>query len=188
MRLNTPRIKPLQDDEMDGDQSALLQPYRNERGLLNIYRTLGRQPRAARAFLGWGKYVLRESDFDARLRELAILRIGWLCKSGYEWTQHSRLARQLGCTDDEIERIKTGADAAGWSPIEILVLRAADELHAAHHITDQTWQALKGTLSEKHLMDLVFTIGHYTQVCMILNSFGIQVEDPLLLDTSLRVG
>src|SRR5687767_11815068 len=96
VRLDAPRIPPLDDAELDAEQAGLLGPYRNERGLLNIYRTLARQPRAAKAFLGWGRYVLRESDFDARLRELAILRTGWLCKSGYEWTQHSRLARQLG--------------------------------------------------------------------------------------------
>jgi alkylhydroperoxidase family enzyme len=184
--LDTPRISPLNDAELDDEQAALLQPYRNERGLLNIYRTLARQPRAARAFLGWGRYVLRESDFDARLRELAILRTGWLCKSGYEWTQHSRLARQLGFCNSDIERIKRGPDAAEWSALESLVLKAADELHAGHHVSTQTWNALAQRLSEKHLMDLVFTIGHYTQVCMILNSFGIQVETAGTLDTELR--
>jgi len=187
VRLDVPRISPLTDTEMNDEQAALLAPYRNERGLLNIYRTLARQPRAAKGFLGWGRYVLRESDFDSRLRELAILRIGWLCKSGYEWTQHSRLARQLGFSDEEIERIKSGPSAAEWLPLETLVLRAADELHAFHHIADETWQALTCMLSEKHLMDLVFTIGHYTQVCMILNTFGVQVETHSGLDSQLRV-
>jgi alkylhydroperoxidase family enzyme len=186
VRLTEPRIAPASDTELDAEQAALLQPYRNERGLLNIYRTLARQPRAAKAFLGWGRYVLRESDFDARLRELAILRTGWLCKSGYEWTQHSRLARQLGFSNSDIERIKAGEHAPGWSPLEILVLRATDELHETHHITDATWQELRQRLSEHHLMDLVFTVGHYTQVCMILNAFGIQVEDGQSLDDSLR--
>ena len=186
MRLMAPRIAPVQDDEMDPVQSALLQPYRNERGLLNIYRTLARLPQAAKAFLGWGRYVLRESDFDARLRELAILRTGWLCKSGYEWTQHSRLARQLDFSDTDIERIKAGPHAPEWSPIEALVLRATDELHATHHVSDETWEALRARLSEKHLMDLVFTVGHYTQVCMILNAFGIQIESGQTLDESLR--
>jgi alkylhydroperoxidase family enzyme len=186
VRLTAPRIAPVQDEELDPVQEALLQPYRNERGLLNIYRTLARRPPAAKAFLGWGRYVLRESDFDARLRELAILRTGWLCKSGYEWTQHSRLARQLGFSDADIERIKTGPDATEWAPIEALVLRASDELHSNHHVSDATWESLRTRLSEKHLMDLVFTVGHYTQVCMILNAFGIQVEDGQALDGSLR--
>lgn len=186
MRVTAPRIPPLEDSELSSEQSELLRPYRNDRGLLNIYRTLARQPRAAKAFLTWGRYVLRESDFDARLRELAILRTGWLCKSGYEWTQHSRLAQQLGFSSTEIERIKIGADAHEWSPIEVLVLRATDELHATQHISELTWQTLRLQLSEPHVMDLVFTVGHYTQVCMILNSFGIQVEEGQTVDASLR--
>ena len=187
MRLDAPRVPPLDDNTLDEEQAQLLTPYRNERGVLNIYRTMARQPKAARAFLGWGRYVLRESDFDARLRELAILRIGWLCRSGYEWTQHSRLARGLGMTDAEIERIKEGPTAAGWSALEKLVIAAADELHHAHFISDTTWAGLASKLTEKHLMDLVFTIGHYTQVCMILNSFGVQVEHEQVLDPDLRV-
>lgn len=186
MRLAKPRIPPLADTELNEEQAALLQPYRNDRGLLNIYRTLAREPGAARGFLGWGRYVLRESDFDARLRELAILRTGWLCRSGYEWTQHSGLARQLGFTASELERTKVGPEADGWSELEALVLRASDELHSAHHVSDATWQALRERLNDKHLMDLVFTVGHYTQVCMILNSFGVQVEDHQVLDESLR--
>ena len=187
MRLKSPRIAPLQDNELSRDQAELLAPYRNERGILNIYRTLARQPSAARGFLGWGRYVLRESDFDPRLRELAILRVGWLCRSGYEWTQHSRLARGLGISDAEIERIKEGAAASGWTMIEAAVLQAADELQANQFVSDATWSALREHLSEKHLMDLVFTVGHYTQVCMILNTFGIQVEPGQKLDESLRV-
>jgi alkylhydroperoxidase family enzyme len=185
MRLKSPRIAPLQDAELSEEQAQLLAGYRNERGVLNIYRTIAREPKAARGFLGWGRYVLRESDFDARLRELAILRIGWLCRSGYEWTQHSRLARGLGMSGAEIERIKQGSAASGWSEVETLVLKAADELHAGHFVSEPTWTALKPHLSEKHMMDLVFTVGHYTQVCMILNTFGVQVEPGQDVDPSL---
>jgi 4-carboxymuconolactone decarboxylase len=186
MRLKSPRIEPLADHELSEEQAKLLAPYRNERGVLNIYRTMARQPNAARGFLGWGRYVLRESDFDSRLRELAILRVGWLCRSGYEWTQHSRLARGLGISDAEIERIKDGAAADGWTSTEKLILLAVDDLHTHQHVSDATWKGLKSALSEKHLMDLVFTVGHYTQVCMILNSFGVQVEQGQVLDPDLR--
>lgn len=187
MRTKAARIAPVDDATMSEEQKTLLASYRNERGVLNVYRTMAREPKAARGFLGWGRYVLRESDFDARLRELAILRIGWLCRSGYEWTQHSRLARGLGMSDAEIERIKQGAAAPGWNDAEQLVLSAADELHTGQHISDATWTQLKRVLSEKHMMDLVFTVGHYTQVCMILNSFGVQVEPDQKLDETLRV-
>jgi hypothetical protein len=35
-------------------------------------------------------------------------------------------------------------------------------------------------------MDLVFTVGQYTQVSMILNSFGIQLDKGQTLDPDLK--
>lgn len=186
MRTTTPRIAPLAIEGASEEQAALLAPYRTERGVLNIYGTMANNPKAMRGFLAWGRYVLRESTFDARLRELAILRIGWLCKSGYEWTQHSRLAATLGVSQEEIERVKAGPEAAGWGEVETLVLRAADELHADYMIPDDIWAGLNAHLSQEHCMDLVFTVGHYTQVCMLLNAFGVQLEDGVTLDPALR--
>jgi hypothetical protein len=43
-------------------------------------------------------------------------------------------------------------------------------------VSDATWDAL-AELGDKGRMDLVFTVGQYTQVSMILNSFGVQLED-----------
>ena len=34
-------------------------------------------------------------------------------------------------------------------------------------------------------MNLVFTVGQYTQVCMMLNTFGVQLDDDLTLDKDL---
>jgi 4-carboxymuconolactone decarboxylase len=186
MRTDAPRIAPVQDDLCTQEQSKLLEPYRNERGVLNIYRTMARIPAAARGFLGWGRYVFRESGFDPRLRELAILRVGWLCRSGYEWTQHSRVAKGLGITDAEIERLKSASVTDGWDQVEQLVLMATDELHTNHHVSDPTWKALVKALGEERAMDVVFVVGHYTQVCMILNSFGIQVEGSQTVDPDLK--
>jgi hypothetical protein len=64
-------------------------------------------------------------------------------------------------------------------------LRAADELVGDQFISDRTWKSL-GSLTEKQKMDLVFTVGQYTQVSMILNSFGVQLDDGLALDPDLR--
>ena len=44
--------------------------------------------------------------FFPREREIVILRIGFLCRSGDQWTQHTRIGRQSGLTENEIEAIK----------------------------------------------------------------------------------
>lgn len=187
MRLTSPRIAPLQDNGLTPDQAEILAPMAATGRVLNIFRTLVNAPKAAKGFLAWGNYVLsRRNDLPARDREIVILRIGYLCKSGYEWTQHVAIGKRDGLTDDEVARIKVGAGAAGWSPSDIALLQAADELHHDQFITTPTWTALKAHFTDKQCMDVVFTAGQYTQVSMILNSFGVQLDEGQVLDPDLK--
>lgn len=186
MRLTTPRIAPLQDGELDADQRELLAPMLERGPALNIFRTLARAPAAAKAFLAWGNYILsRRNGLPAREREIVILRIGFLCRAGYEWTQHVPLGMRAGLTEDEVQRIKAGAEA-GWSAADAALIRAADELHHDQFITDATWAALSAHFDEKQRMDVVFTAGQYTQVSMMLNSFGVQLDPGQTLDPDLK--
>lgn len=196
MRLSAPRIEPVDLDRLDGDQRAALEPFlAPDTGvvggkvgggkILNIFRTLAHAPKALTAFLAWGNYILsRHNALSERDRELVILRTGYNCRSGYEWTQHKRIGLDCGLTADEIARIKAGPDAAGWSDLDRAMLRATDELTSDHFVTDATWAAL-APLGDKGRMDLVMTVGQYTQVSMMLNSFGIQVEDGWDVDPDL---
>jgi alkylhydroperoxidase family enzyme len=185
MRLNTPRIPPLSDDQLDADQQAALAAFRPG-AVLNIFRTLAHAPKALVRFNAWGGYVLsRRNDLSARQREIVILRTGYLCKSGYEWTQHVGIGLQSGLTDEEIARLKLGA-GAGWDAADASLIRAADELHADQFVTDATWAALRANFSEKQCMDVVFTAAQYTQVSMMLNSFGVQLDEGQTLDPDLK--
>ena len=185
MRLKSARISPMSDAEMGPEQREALKDF-GDGPLLNIFRTLARAPKALSRFNAWGGYVLsRRNDLPAREREIVILRVGYLCKSGYEFTQHTRIGLECGLTADEIEAIKRGADA-GWSAPDAALIRATDELHADHFITEPTWTELRRHFSEKQAMDVVFTTGQYTQVSMILNTFGVQLDAGQTLDPELK--
>jgi alkylhydroperoxidase family enzyme len=187
MRLTKPRIAPVSDDQFTPDQSEVLASVIKSGRVLNIFRTLINAPKAARGFFPWANYVLsRRNDLPPREREIVILRIGFLCKSGYEWTQHTRIALNAGLTEAEIARIKKGASAPGWTAAEAALLQASDELHKEQFISDATWTALRNNFSEKQCMDVVFTAGQYTQVSMILNTFGVQLDKGQTLDPDLK--
>lgn len=187
MRLSAPRIAPLADAEMDADQKELVAPMAAQGRVLNIFRTLARTPKAARGFLAWGNYILsRRNDLPPRQRELVILRVGFLCRSGYEWTQHVEIGLRDGLTPPEIARIKLGPGAPEWSEGDRLLLQATDELHADKFITEPTWAALRASFTEKQCMDLVYTVGQYTQVSMILNTFGVPLDAGQVLDPDLK--
>lgn len=185
MRLPAPRIAPLTDAELTPEARAALSALPEFARAFNIFRTQAHKPAALTAFLAWGSYVLSPANsLPARERELAILRTGYLCKAGYEWAQHCVIGTREGLTDTEIAAIKAGPDAPGWSALDAAILTACDELVRGHFITDPTWAAL-AELGDEGRMDLVYTVGQYTQVSMLLNSAGVQLDAILTSDPDL---
>lgn len=179
MRLSKPRVPPITDSEQDADSREVLQAtaVAREGRVLNIYRTLAHHPKLLKRWGVFGTHILYKNTLPARERELLILRTGWLCRSEYEWGQHTLIARASGVTDDEIARVKDGPNATGWSPADAALLRSTDELHADAFISDATWAALSVRWNTQQLIDIVFTVGQYHVVSMALNTLGVQLDD-----------
>jgi alkylhydroperoxidase family enzyme len=163
---------------MDDEGREFMQTVaRGDGRVLNIYRTLVAHPKLLKRWGVFGTHVLYKSTLPARERELLILRTGWLCRSEYEWGQHVIIAKGCGVTDEEIERVKEGADADGWASFDAALLRAADELHFDSFISDETWEALSERFDTKQMIDAIFAVGQYHIVSMALNSLGVQLDD-----------
>jgi alkylhydroperoxidase family enzyme len=110
-----------------------------------------------------------------RDRELAVLRVGWLCQAPYEWGEHVRLAKQAGLSSEEIGRVTQGSSAPGWSAHEAAILRAAEELHERAMISDATWSALSDHLDERQLIELPILIGQFTLVAYLQNALRMRL-------------
>ena len=178
MKLARARINPVPESEWTVAQRRYLEPIKGKAPFYNISATLARHIEAAEKFNVWAYHVMGDSSkLDGRHREILILRVGWLCDSEYEWGQHKIFAKNEGLSDEEIERIKIGSQAEGWSDIERALIDAADELHENSFVSDHTWAVLSKQYTEQQMMDLVFTVGQYHMVSMALNSFGVQLDD-----------
>ena len=176
MRLSQPRVQPLDPETAEGLAKEQLERAAARGPVLNITRTLANYPELSRAWGRFARHVLSESSLPPRERELVILRMGWNCRSGYEFGQHRRIGQEAGLTLEEVERVKQGPDAEGWSDHERALLRATDELHADAFISDETWSALAARYDTQQLMDVVFAAGQYNLVSMALNTLGVQLE------------
>ena len=137
---------------------------------------LAHYPPLAKAFLTLNKHVAADSTLTARERELLILRISWLRKSEYEFVQHAILGRRAGLTEEELERIQIGPDAADWSAADADLLRVADDLHADACIGPETWAKLSERYNPRQIMDMVFLVGCYEVLAMAIKSFNIPLE------------
>lgn len=177
----TPRIQPVSLADADPETRELLgalSTFRDDDvSVLNVFSTMAQHPKLMKRWLVFANHVLLKSTISGRDRELAILRVGWLCNAPYEWGQHVVIARREGISDEEIVRIAEGPDAPGWSAHDAAILRAADELHDRSTITDATWATLNETYDQQQCMDLLFAIGNYHVVSFALNTFGVERDD-----------
>ncbi|MEX0619080.1 MAG: carboxymuconolactone decarboxylase family protein [Pseudohongiellaceae bacterium] len=176
--LASPRIPSLSDSEWSAEQRELLAPMQAERGSVpNIYRTMVQNPDLYIPRLEFGRYFQRESTLPARERELLICRIAVLTNAEYEWSAHTAYGLDAGLSREELTRLKNTDTFSGWETNDLALIRATDQLHETAFITDEVWDTLAETYSEKQMMEIVFTIGAYHMLAVALNSFGVPLED-----------
>jgi len=120
-------------------------------------------------FLGWASALPLNGTLDRRDHELLAMRTAHLCHSSFEWDEHTFFARRAGLTDEEIERIRAGADEPGWTAAEATLLRVADELHTTHEVTPATWQALQQHYRIAEIVEALYVVGQYTMLSMVAN-------------------
>jgi 4-carboxymuconolactone decarboxylase len=143
---------------------------------VNIYTTLIRHPDLAAAMVNLGR-TLRAGGIPGRHREILILRTGCNCGAAYELAQHYRIAKQIGMTDGDMARIRSGPDAPDWDPFEATLCRAADELHLNQTISDATWADLAAVYDNQQLIETAMLVGYYHLVSFMINGLGVPLEE-----------
>ncbi|MFW9827768.1 MAG: carboxymuconolactone decarboxylase family protein [Candidatus Thorarchaeota archaeon] len=177
-KLTNPRITPLEGEW----HKSISQEYNifkrfSDNKIINIFKTIARHPKLMKNWFPFFSYILNKSRLPKRDMEILILRIGWLCQSEYEWAQHSISAKDVGLTEEEIDRIIKDPEADSWSQFERTLIRAVDELYTNAIISNNTWKMLSETYDYKKMMDLIFTVGQYNLISMFLNTIGVQLEE-----------
>jgi alkylhydroperoxidase family enzyme len=145
---------------------------------INLNRLTVHSPEARRHFGAVGHWIRYGSRLDPRLRELAILQVGYLTRSPYEYSHHLKIGRDFGVTDDDVRALiaETEGRDSGLPALDKAVLRAAREMTENLKVGDATFDELQAELDKERLVDLVSVIAYYNGVVRLLASFEIDVE------------
>ncbi|HSA52471.1 MAG TPA: carboxymuconolactone decarboxylase family protein [Yinghuangia sp.] len=149
---------------------------------LNVLGIYAHYPALSKAFFTFNGHIMMATSLSLRQRELIVLRVATLRSCAYEWAQHVVMGRDVGLTDEEIQRVAAGPDAPGWEPAEAALLRAMDDLVHDGRIGEETWKVLSGEFDTQQLMDIVFTAGAYETLAWLLRSFDVELDDDLPAD------
>jgi 4-carboxymuconolactone decarboxylase len=173
-----PRVTPVPLAEMSERTRELM----SRAGLdsdgepLAVFGTIARHPKLFGAWLPFASRLMAGGSLDRRQTELVILRVASNMGSDYEWGQHVELSAPFGVDQVTLTRILAGPTAAGWSPLDALLLLATDELHTTRRISGNTWDQLSTYLSEAQLIELCFLVGQYEMLAMFLQTVGVPLE------------
>jgi alkylhydroperoxidase family enzyme len=144
----------------------------------NLHKLLVNSPDMARAFNSVGNFIRFKSKLDPRLRELAILQVGWLERSEYEFTHHVRIGKEFGVTDEDIAAlmIETEGIQSKLEPLARAVLKGAREMTRDLEMSMTTFAEIKRHLSNEEMVDLVLTIAFYNAVVRVLATMKVDNE------------
>ena len=142
----------------------------------NVMTTLARHRSIFRKWLRFAGALMPGGRLPRADTELLILRVAHSASSEYEWSHHEKIGRAAGLSAAEVERVREGPEADGWSPRQAVLLRACDELHADRKIADATWGELRPLLSDEELIELCLLVGHYEMLAMTLSSLEVEPD------------
>ena len=145
---------------------------------ITLFKCMTHSPNAARAFQGLGGFIRHKSGLDARLREIAILAVGWITQAPYEWSHHVKIGQDFGVTESDIRGVMAACDGKPneLEPIARLIIEAAREMTTDLAVSDATFAALQKAFNNEHLTDLVITMAFYNAVVRYLGTMRIDVE------------
>lgn len=173
-----PRIEML--PQASAAQIAAEHGMMEELAPLSVFRILLHHPDLANQLQGTLKQLLFEGNrLDARLRELIIMRIGWITGSVYEWTQHWRLSMDLEIPEADLIAVRDWrSDKATLSDQDRDILQAVDETLEAGKISAATWSRCAAFLTTpEERIELVVAIGNWTMFSQLLRSLQVPLED-----------
>jgi len=171
------RVKLVEKEQADLIIKEMFQKLEDRKvPVLNLFKAMGNSPKVGRNFVRLGNSVLNPEILDPKLRELAILRVGTLLRSEYEFTKHVDIGKEAGLTMDQIDDLSNWTSSKKFTDIERAVLQYTDEVTLNVKVSDSTFANLKRFFDDPAIVKLTAAIGYYGMVSRILVALQIELE------------
>jgi 4-carboxymuconolactone decarboxylase len=158
-------MQPLTDDQLADDLPAFAPK-------LNVYRVMAHNPDLVRAFAGLRGHVVLGGTLTEMQKEIVILRTGHHWGSAYERAHHVARGRLAGLSDARIARTDCPPSEWGEADEDTRLMAATDALLQTGRLPTALAAGFEGAL----LLDIMATIGMYTTLAFIVNSFDTPID------------
>jgi alkylhydroperoxidase family enzyme len=177
MTLRVPMISPERARELG---EAMGMPARRTQS--EAFRVVANNPGVARVAFSQLMQLLENNTFDTRLRELMIMRIGWMTGSAYEWTQHWRVATTAGLPPEDILAVRDWKNSDRLNAADKAILTATDECLAGGSITDASWaEVAKHVTDPGQQVEFVIAMGNWMMFSLLFRNLRIPLAEGITI-------
>lgn len=143
----------------------------------NVFRMMAHAPALMPGIMELTGAVLYRAKLDPILRELVVLRVGHLCGSTYEVSQHRKIAQAIGLSQEKIDSTARDADPKLYAESELLVLRMTEQVVRKVKADDDLFAATLTALGNELTMELLVVIGLYVMLAQVLENAEVALEE-----------
>ena len=145
--------------------------------LINVYKLLLHSPELADTWLELIGRARFATALDGRLREIAIIRVGYLNRTDYVVKQHvPELSAPEGLSQAECDALADWQKSSLFSARERAVLAYADAMTRDVTVPEPVFEALRPHFSARQIVELTVLIGIYNMHTRVFTALAIDPE------------
>ena len=155
------RIQRLPRNQVSEESGAIYDRYLRERGNVpNFFRTMANRPEIFQTMIAHFEAILTTGTISTKLKELLIVRTSQLNACEYCLDSHTKIARKLGWSAEQIAALPDAAASGLFSAAEVAAIHLAETMTTdSNNYSDAEFETLRGFYSEGEIVELMTAIG-----------------------------
>lgn len=145
---------------------------------LNLIKVMAHAQGNVESVLRLSDAVLNRGVLNPVLRQVALIRLCVVMGSDYERTLLESVSVGEGMSQSLIEAAREGSASAKLDEMQRTAARLAEELNQSVRPSAETYDYLAARLSVRELIELVQAIGFYLMQARVIETFGVELEQP----------
>lgn len=172
------RIKYLEPQVATGEAKDLLDSLAQKSSKLNtITKALAYRPALLKAMGSLGQAVGGESTIPRRLKELVILKVSQINGCKYCVAAHTRSAKKIGLSDQEIRASQEYQSTKTFSEKERVALEYAEAVtkHVGN-FSDELFSRVKEHFDDGEIVELTGLIAYFNFMNRLLDALQVDID------------
>lgn len=155
---------------------------RDDGALIGPFNILLHFPKLGEAVWAVFSALADHSVLPITVRELAILLTGANCSALYELYSHESVALRVGMPLSKVATLAAGQRPADLSREENVAFDMVSTLNRGKPVPNTTYRVAVDCFGEQGVAELACTVGCYTTIGLLLNSFDVSIPTTEIAD------